>query len=78
MCPGLLVRFAFFYPCPRTDDLAVSMYLSALGGPHAFLFWLVFVGGLLISDIFRVLQTYWLGHWSKQYDLRPFDEVNVT
>ncbi|KZV74802.1 P-loop containing nucleoside triphosphate hydrolase protein [Peniophora sp. CONT] len=57
---------------------ALSMYLSALGGPRALLFWLVFVGGLFVGDIFRVLQTYWLGQWSEQYELRPVDQVNVA
>ncbi|VDC01967.1 unnamed protein product [Peniophora sp. CBMAI 1063] len=57
---------------------SLNMYLSALGGKHGTFFWLIFVGGLLTSDVFRVLQTYWLGYWSEQYELRPFDQVNVA
>ncbi|TDL23375.1 hypothetical protein BD410DRAFT_820769 [Rickenella mellea] len=58
----------------RISWKAVKLYLYSLGGPWL---WLVFIGGLLICDLAITMQTWWLGHWASQYDIKPPGEVNA-
>ncbi|KAI0317990.1 hypothetical protein OF83DRAFT_1118292 [Amylostereum chailletii] len=57
---------------------ALNLYFKGLGGNFAVLFWITFVGGYFINDFFSSLQTWFLGHWAEQYDLRPSSEVSVS
>ncbi|KAI0832850.1 multidrug resistance-associated ABC transporter [Trametes gibbosa] len=46
---------------------ALRLYLSSMGGGHSFMFWLSFIGFLVICETMGVLQTYWLGYWAQHY-----------
>lgn len=50
---------------------SIKLYLLNLGGIP---FWLCFVGGILLCDLFNIIQTWWLGHWAHEYEiLNPLD-----
>ncbi|KAI0248983.1 hypothetical protein BJV78DRAFT_1276336 [Lactifluus subvellereus] len=57
---------------------AVKLFIDGLGGSHVFLFWIVFVGSLLICDALLTAQTWFMGYWAEQYGIYPPEEVNVT
>jgi ABC-type multidrug transport system fused ATPase/permease subunit len=57
---------------------ALQLFFKALGGSHVFLFWIFFVGGLLLSEAFLAGQTWFMGHWAEQYALYPPGSVDVT
>ncbi|KAH7108534.1 hypothetical protein BKA62DRAFT_682512 [Auriculariales sp. MPI-PUGE-AT-0066] len=44
---------------------ALMLYFSSLGGVG---FWLVYLGGILASNVVIVIQTWFLGYWASQYD----------
>lgn len=60
-----------------TYDIAVWFYFSRMGGKHGVAFWLLFIGCLIIYEGFKVLQTWWLGHWAQQYEKMPTSEVRA-
>ena len=43
-----------------------------------FLFWVTFLGGLAASTLVETFQTWFLGYWARQYELRPSNEVNTN
>ncbi|VDB89909.1 unnamed protein product [Peniophora sp. CBMAI 1063] len=47
---------------------ALSIFFSALGGNHGTLFWIAFLGGVTMSDVFVNTQTYWMGRWADAYN----------
>ncbi|KAI9509765.1 hypothetical protein F5148DRAFT_1275094 [Russula earlei] len=57
---------------------AYKLFLEGLGGSHVFLFWILFVGGLLLCDALMVVQTWFMGYWAEQYDLYPPESVSIT
>ncbi|KAI9449923.1 hypothetical protein BJY52DRAFT_1192187 [Lactarius psammicola] len=57
---------------------AVKLFINGLRGTHPVLFWMLFVGGLLLSSIFMTMQTWFMGYWAEQYDIYPPEQVNVT
>ncbi|KAI9449921.1 hypothetical protein BJY52DRAFT_1227472 [Lactarius psammicola] len=44
----------------------------------AVLFWILFVGGLLLSGTLMTVQTWFMGYWAEQYDIYPPEQVNIT
>jgi hypothetical protein len=56
----------------------VSIFFSALGGKHSFLFWFFFIVGIGLSDVFSSMQTYWMGHWAEQYRWNDPADVDVA
>ncbi|KAJ7596755.1 P-loop containing nucleoside triphosphate hydrolase protein [Mycena floridula] len=56
---------------------AIQLYLSALGGRHPFIFYLVFLTTLAFTDVAIHVQIYYLGRWAKAYDVLPANEVPV-
>ncbi|KAI0052966.1 hypothetical protein FA95DRAFT_1579668 [Auriscalpium vulgare] len=58
---------------------SLKLFLSALGGSHAISFWVLFFGGILLCDVARSVQTWWMGYWAEQYNLvvDP-SEVNIA
>lgn len=56
----------------------VKLFFKGLGGSHMVLFWIVFIGGLLLCDAFVAGQTWIMGYWAEQYVLHPPESVNVT
>ncbi|KZV64708.1 P-loop containing nucleoside triphosphate hydrolase protein [Peniophora sp. CONT] len=51
----------------HVSSKALGIFFSALGGNHGTLFWITFLGGVLFSDIFVNLQTWWMGRWADAY-----------
>ncbi|KAI0260093.1 hypothetical protein BC834DRAFT_1028685 [Gloeopeniophorella convolvens] len=56
---------------------AIKLFVGGLGGAHVFLFWLVFVGGLVLCDALLSIQTWFMGYWAEQYEIYPPEEVRV-
>ncbi|PBK89786.1 P-loop containing nucleoside triphosphate hydrolase protein [Armillaria gallica] len=57
---------------------SLKLYLSALGGNHAMLFFIVFLSAYILQEILTTAQTWFLGYWASQYDGdRDPSEVNV-
>jgi hypothetical protein len=55
----------------------VRLFFRGLGGSHVFLFWIVFLGGLLLCEAFMAVQTWFMGYWAEQYVLYPPESVDV-
>lgn len=65
--------------CSLTDTLCeVKLFLGGLGGTWPLLFWLQFIGSMAACDLSGVSETWWLGHWARQYALRDAGEVKVS
>ncbi|KAL0565313.1 hypothetical protein V5O48_016710 [Marasmius crinis-equi] len=56
---------------------ALKLWLHSLGGRHYVLFYLAFVGCLMMNDVIDAVQVWYLGHWAEQYNERPPEEVNA-
>jgi hypothetical protein len=54
------------------------MYFTAMGGNYPLLFFTSFIGAAFVQQCLVVLRTWQLGHWAKQYDQRPAEEVDVV
>ncbi|KAJ7730238.1 P-loop containing nucleoside triphosphate hydrolase protein, partial [Mycena maculata] len=50
----------------------VLLYLRSLGGNHPRVFFLALSAGLSLRNLAGNLQTWYLGHWSSQYDTRGY------
>ncbi|KAJ7457047.1 P-loop containing nucleoside triphosphate hydrolase protein [Mycena latifolia] len=55
----------------------VRLYLGGLGGKNPGLFYLTLLLGLILRNFAGNFQTWYLGHWSSEYDTRPASEVSV-
>ncbi|KAL4069345.1 P-loop containing nucleoside triphosphate hydrolase protein [Scleroderma citrinum] len=56
---------------------AMKLYLASVGGGHTALFWFAFLFLIAMTEVITVLQTWFLGYWSSQYDNRPASKVDV-
>ncbi|KAH7912982.1 hypothetical protein BJ138DRAFT_1225912, partial [Hygrophoropsis aurantiaca] len=56
---------------------AFKLYLASLGGQYPLLFWVVFIGFMVITDLFDSVQTWFLGYWASQYEDHTPAEVKV-
>ncbi|KAF8845471.1 hypothetical protein BDN67DRAFT_993677 [Paxillus ammoniavirescens] len=56
---------------------AFKLYLASVGGGHTTLFWFGFLFFMMTSEIATIVQTWFLGYWSSQYELRAPSEVDV-
>ncbi|KIM54250.1 hypothetical protein SCLCIDRAFT_1222221 [Scleroderma citrinum Foug A] len=56
---------------------AMKLYLSSLGGGHTILFWFMVLFLLAMAEVMGIIQTWFLGYWSSQYNDRPTSEVDV-
>lgn len=54
------------------------MYLTSMGGGHAFLFWASVVVFLAMCELLGVVETWWLGYWAQQYEDQDQSEVSVS
>ncbi|CAE6467389.1 unnamed protein product [Rhizoctonia solani] len=56
---------------------ALKFFLLSFGG---FWFWLVCLGGYMLSDAVLTLQSYWIGAWARAYSTHPGhpEQVNAT
>ena len=65
-----------YWCTPQQNE--VNLFINNLGGTHPVMFWMLFVGGLFVSDVLLNLQTWFLGYWAEQYDMYPPEQVNIT
>ncbi|KAJ7496820.1 P-loop containing nucleoside triphosphate hydrolase protein [Mycena latifolia] len=56
---------------------AFKIYLSSLS-THPLLFWMLFVGGIALNEITLVVQAWFLGYWSTQYDHHSPSELSPS
>lgn len=55
----------------------MKLYLGGLGGNNTYMFFLAFLGGLVLVELTNTLQTWFLGYWASQYDDHPAADVRV-
>ncbi|KAK0192591.1 hypothetical protein F5146DRAFT_1102469 [Armillaria mellea] len=56
---------------------SLRLYLKAIGGNHATLFFAVFFGTFIVQQGLSTVQTWYLGFWASQYESHEPSEVNV-
>ncbi len=72
-------QFFFTSGIPEAHPVRkVKLFFRGLSGSHAFLFWIVFLGGLWLCEVFVALQTWLMGYWAEQYVIYPPESVNVA
>jgi ABC-type multidrug transport system fused ATPase/permease subunit len=49
------------------DPIPVKLLLRGFGGQFSYIFWLNFFTAETLSDIFDMLEMWWLGYWAQQY-----------
>ena len=52
--------------------------MNGLGGAHPVIFWILFVGGLILCLTSQIVQKWFMGYWAEQYDINPPEQVNIT
>ncbi|KAJ3556484.1 hypothetical protein NM688_g2007 [Phlebia brevispora] len=57
---------------------ALKLYFANLGGKMPISFWVLFLGGMLLTSITETYQAWYLGHWADQYETHDPSEVNVV
>ncbi|KAF8876201.1 hypothetical protein CPB84DRAFT_1853019 [Gymnopilus junonius] len=57
---------------------SINLLLSALGGNHPTLFFLVLVSWLALANVLITTQTWFLGLWGTQYEYRAPSEVRLS
>ncbi|KAI9438180.1 hypothetical protein H4582DRAFT_2111639 [Lactarius indigo] len=45
---------------------------------HVFLFWFLFIGGLLLFNALLAVQTWFMGYWAEQYEVYPPEQVSIV
>ncbi|KAJ8082215.1 hypothetical protein PM082_008062 [Marasmius tenuissimus] len=55
---------------------ALKLWLHSLGGQRYILFYLMFVGCFLVTDLIETVQVWYLGYWAEQYNEHPPEEVD--
>ena len=61
-----------------TDYLTVRLFLGALGGEHPLVFWTTCLGTYVACEVMSTLQVWFLGMWTRQYDIMPPEKVPVV
>ncbi|KAI0703637.1 hypothetical protein BC835DRAFT_1262769 [Cytidiella melzeri] len=56
---------------------AFKLFLSGLGGKYPLLFWIGWISGMSLSEVFDVSEMWWLGYWARQYALTDPKTVSV-
>lgn len=56
----------------------VKLYLNGMGGTHPYLFWVVYLGALFVSEVTIAVQTWFLGYWAQQYEDHDPSEVHAA
>ena len=62
--------------CPHPS--LVKLYLSSLGGQHPTIFWVTCLGAYAVCEVLCTWQVWFLGLWTRQYDLNPPEKVPVA
>ncbi|KIP03407.1 hypothetical protein PHLGIDRAFT_242940 [Phlebiopsis gigantea 11061_1 CR5-6] len=57
---------------------AFKLFLDGLSGNWPVFFWTQYFIGAGGSELFGVLETWWLGYWARQYSLMDSADVNVV
>ncbi|EJC97739.1 P-loop containing nucleoside triphosphate hydrolase protein [Fomitiporia mediterranea MF3/22] len=58
----------------RVELAAIMLYVSSMGGAFV---WIVIIGSLILAMVIMVMQQWFVGYWSNQYETRPASEVPV-
>lgn len=53
------------------------LYVGNLGGKWSWVFWISYILGMGLSELFHVLEMWWLGWWARQYATGPASEVST-
>ncbi|KAJ3531222.1 hypothetical protein NM688_g7605 [Phlebia brevispora] len=53
------------------------LFVGNLGGKWPWVFWVSYLLGMSLSELFDVLEMWWLGWWARQYAARPASEVSI-
>lgn len=56
----------------------VKLFFSSLGGTQQAIFWFLCVGTLILSQLVDTFQTWFLGHWARQYEESNPSEVDAS
>ncbi|KAH8986970.1 hypothetical protein EDB86DRAFT_3211871 [Lactarius hatsudake] len=56
----------------------LNLFIHGLGGTRVFLFWFLFIGGLLLFNALLAAQTWFMGYWAEQYEVYPPEQVSVS
>ncbi|KAH8990840.1 hypothetical protein EDB92DRAFT_1935217 [Lactarius akahatsu] len=56
----------------------INLFIHELGGTRVFLFWTLFIGGLLLFNALLAAQTWFMGYWAEQYEVYPPEQVSVA
>ncbi|THV06409.1 P-loop containing nucleoside triphosphate hydrolase protein [Dendrothele bispora CBS 962.96] len=56
---------------------ALRLFIKALGGNHTVIFFVGFLGLLLLSEFGEIIQTWFMGYWAEQYEKSESGQVNV-
>ncbi|KAF8256886.1 ABC transporter type 1, transmembrane domain-containing protein [Lactarius quietus] len=57
---------------------AVKLFINGLGGTHPVMFWILFVGGILLCNAFETVQKWFMGYWAERYNVYPPEKVNIA
>ncbi|KAI0685987.1 hypothetical protein BC835DRAFT_1420713 [Cytidiella melzeri] len=56
---------------------AFKLFLSGLSGKYPLVFWVGWIGGMGLSELFDVSEMWWLGYWARQYTYTDPKTVSV-
>ncbi|KIP05213.1 hypothetical protein PHLGIDRAFT_534841, partial [Phlebiopsis gigantea 11061_1 CR5-6] len=62
----------------RISWKAYRLLLTSLGGSWPLVFWVQYLGGDILSTASTTFESWWLGHWARQYSLRDPNDVRVS
>ncbi|KAJ3519232.1 hypothetical protein NMY22_g13302 [Coprinellus aureogranulatus] len=56
---------------------SIAFFLKALGGNHVTLFFVLWMGAGILEFVTRSFSIWFMGYWSRQYELHPIEDVPV-
>jgi hypothetical protein len=75
--PACAKKSLAVYSASILTPFLVKLYLSSLSS-YPLLFWIVFGGGIALNEITLVIQVWFLGYWSAQYEHQLPSEVSSS
>lgn len=68
-------RATVFHGCLTLS--LVRLFLDGLGGKWPLLWWIQFLGASSLTEVFDVLEMWWLGWWATQYATKDPRSVSI-
>lgn len=56
---------------------SLKLILTALGGKHPVLFFIIYFGGTVLMQLGYVIALWFLGYWGSQYETHRPEDVSV-